>query len=113
LTAYFTIGARQALSPGFFEGQKKLKNVEIMGKKLLLLMFGAIVLFISIYGCRSMAVQMSDGKKLYRAKCSSCHNIIEPNCHNRQTWYKYVDEYGKKMTIEEKRLVLQYLVGSD
>ena len=93
--------------------QKNLKNVEIMGKKSLLLLFGAIVLFTSIHGCLSMAVQMSDGEKLYRAKCSSCHNIIEPGRHNNETWQKYVDEYGRKMTIEEKQLVLQYLVGSD
>jgi len=84
-----------------------------MGKKSLLLLFGSIGLFMSIHGCQSMAVQMSDGERLYRAKCSSCHNIIEPSRHDRQTWQKYVDEYGRKMTIEEKRLVLQYLVGSD
>ncbi len=90
-----------------------MKNVEIIGKKLLLLLFGAIGLFTSIHGCRSMVVQMSDGEKLYRSKCSSCHNIIEPGRHNNETWKKYVDEYGEKMTIEEKQLVLQYLVVSD
>jgi cytochrome c5 len=84
-----------------------------MGKKFLLLMFGAVGLSISIHGCQSVAVQMSDGEMLYRAKCSSCHNIIEPNRYNNETWQKYVDEYGKKMTIEEKQLVLQYLAGSD
>jgi hypothetical protein len=84
-----------------------------MGKKFLLLLFGAVGLFISIHGCQSMAVQMSDGEKMYRTKCSSCHNIIEPGRHDRRTWGKYVDGYGRKMTIEEKRLVLQYLTGSD
>ena len=77
------------------------------------MLFGTIGLFILIHGCRIMAVQMSDGEKLYRAKCSSCHNIIEPDRHDRQTWDKYVDEYGRKMTIEEKQLVLDYLAGSD
>ncbi|MHC4535356.1 MAG: hypothetical protein ACYS6K_15505 [Planctomycetota bacterium] len=84
-----------------------------MGKKSLLLLFGAVGLFMSIHGCQSMAIQMSVGEKLYRAKCSSCHNIIEPSCHNNETWQKYVDEYGRKITIEEKQLVLEYLAGSD
>jgi len=63
-----------------------------------------------IDGCRSMMVEMSEGEKLYRSKCSSCHNIIEPNRHDEETWHKYVEEYGRKMTVDEKRLVLQYLV---
>ena len=55
-------------------------------------------------------VEMSEGEKLYRSKCSSCHNIIEPNRHKEETWQGYIEEYGKKMTVDEKRLVLQYLV---
>ncbi len=83
-----------------------------MVKKLSLWLLGAIGLLALIYGCRNMAVEMSYGKMLYHAKCSSCHNIIEPSRHDEEIWHKYVDEYGRKMTIEEKRLVLQYLVGS-
>ena len=56
---------------------------------------------------------MSYGEMLYHAKYSSCHSIIEPSRHDKETWEIYVDEYGKKMTIEEKRVVLQYLVGFD
>ena len=82
----------------------------IMVKKLLLLMLVAIVPLTLIHGCKSMAVQMSDGEKLYGSKCSSCHNIIEPSRHNKETWQKYVEEYGKKMTTEQKQLVLQYLL---
>jgi hypothetical protein len=95
------------------EGQYDFMNFEIISMKLLLVIFGAIGLFTLIYGCQSMAVQMSGGERLYRAKCSSCHNIIEPRCHDEETWHKYVEEYGKKMTAREKRLVLQYLVGYD
>ena len=86
---------------------EKFRKTAFESKKLLLLVFVAIGLFMLINGCRSMMMEMSDGEKLYRSKCSSCHNIIEPNLHDKETWQKYVEEYGKKMTIDEKRLVLQ------
>ncbi len=84
-----------------------------MEKKVSLWLLGAIGLLALIYGCQNMAVEMRYSKMLYHAKCSSCHNIIEPSSHDKETWEIYVDEYGKKMTTEEKRAVLQYLVGSD
>ena len=60
-----------------------------------------------------MVIQMSDGEKMYHAKCSLCHNVIEPRQHDEETWRKYVEEYGKKMKAVEKQLFLQYLVGYD
>ena len=90
-----------------------MNSIDIIGKKCLFLLLAAITLFTSIRGCQSMAIQMSSGEKLYRAKCSSCHNIIGPDRHDEETWRKYVNDYGEKMTIEEKQLVLRYLAGSD
>jgi hypothetical protein len=91
----------------------EFKKVAIMEMKLSLWLLGAIGLLALIYGCRNMAVEMRYSKMLYHAKCSSCHNIIEPSSHDKETWEIYVDEYGKKMTAEEKRTVLHYLVDSD
>jgi hypothetical protein len=101
------------LSPRIFEGRHYFKNVEIMFKRYLLLLVATTGLFVLIHGCQSMAISMSDGEKLYQAKCSSCHNVIEPRQHDEETWRRYVEEYGKKMKTEEKQLVLRYLVGSD
>ena len=84
-----------------------------MDKKLLLWLVGAVGLFALVYGCQNMAAEMSEGQALYHAKCSSCHNIIEPSRHDKETWDIYVSKYGQKMTGEEKGAVLQYLVGSD
>ncbi len=70
-------------------------------------------LFALIHGCHNMAVEMSDGEKMYRAKCSSCHNIIAPSFHDKEKWHRYIDKYGQKMTVAEKRAVLQYLVESE
>ncbi len=84
-----------------------------MDKKLLLWLVGAVGLFALVYGCQNMLAEMSEGQALYRAKCSSCHNIIEPSRHDKETWDIYVSKYGQKMTREEKRAVLQYLADSD
>ncbi len=83
-----------------------------MKKKLLLWLFGTIGLFMLVYGCGNMAVEMSEGEILYRAKCSSCHNIIAPGHHDKEKWRIYIDKYGQKMTSEEKQTVLQYLLES-
>ena len=66
---------------------------------------------IFVYGCAMMAKPMSDGQVLYRSKCSSCHNIIAPSRYDKEDWQLYLDKYGQKMTDEEKRAVLEYLVG--
>jgi len=66
---------------------------------------------IFVYGCAKMAKQMSSGEVLYRSKCSSCHNVIAPSSYGREDWGRYIDKYGQKMTDEEKRAVLGYLVG--
>ena len=84
-----------------------------MGKKLFFWFVGMASLIMLVYGCQNMAVQMSNGEKLYRAKCSSCHRVIEPVEHGEEEWRQYVDKYGKKMTDEEKRIVLGYLVAAD
>ncbi|MHC4642275.1 MAG: c-type cytochrome [Planctomycetota bacterium] len=84
-----------------------------MGKKLFFWFVGIAGPFMLVYGCQNMAVQMSGGEKLYRAKCSSCHSVIAPGNHDEEQWCLYVDKYGKKMTDEEKRIVLEYLVAVD
>ena len=83
-----------------------------LSKKLLLWFFGTGTLFTLIYGCHNMAKEMSDGEILYRAKCSSCHNIIEPGHCDKEKWLRYIDKYGQQLTTEERQMVLQYLVNS-
>ncbi len=71
-----------------------------------------MALFMLVYGCQNMAVKMSDGEMLYKAKCSSCHNIIAPSRFNRDIWLRYIEKFGGKMTDEEKLVVLRYLEDS-
>jgi hypothetical protein len=90
-----------------------LEASAIMDKKLLFLLFGTVGLLVLVYGCQEMAVKMSGGEMLYRAKCSSCHKLIAPWRFEKEKRHRYVDKYGKKMTDEEKRVVLEYLGDSD
>lgn len=54
---------------------------------------------------------MNGGEVLYRRNCSSCHALIEPDRFNREEWNTYVKKYGKKLNLEEKGLLLDYLTG--
>lgn len=88
------------------------KAGELMAKKKLLVwLLVSAGLFGLICGCYNGSVDINDGGTLYRAKCSSCHNIIAPSSHNKEQWYLYVNKYGKKMTEHEKQAVLDYLAG--
>ncbi len=85
-----------------------------MKKKLLVcLFFGVAGLFILIESCHNIATEFSAGEVLYRAKCSSCHNIIKPRSFNEEKWRLHIDKYGEKMTEEEKQTVLKHLISSD
>ncbi|UCG57177.1 MAG: hypothetical protein JSU70_20210 [Phycisphaerales bacterium] len=82
-----------------------------MKKNILISLLLVTGLFLFVNSCGQMMTDMTDAERLYRAKCSSCHAIIEPNRHDEETWRLYVDRYGKKMTDEQKQTVLQHLTG--
>ena len=54
---------------------------------------------------------MNEGKALYHNNCSSCHALIEPGQFDGEKWNTYVKKYGKKLTLAEKELLLDYLTG--
>ena len=53
--------------------------------------------------------KIKKGEILYRNYCSSCHALIEPARFSQKKWNMYVEKYGKKLTLEEKNLLLDYL----
>ena len=69
--------------------------------------------YIFICGCSSPANPVDpaelSAKRLYSAKCASCHNLLPPEDYTYQEWRYYVDKYGKKMSDLEKQQVLNYL----
>lgn len=62
-------------------------------------------------GCFGPGLQMSEGQRLYHAKCSSCHNLVEPERFDYQQWRSYIDKYGDELIADEKRVILDYLAG--
>ena len=57
---------------------------------------------------------MSEGERLYRAKCTSCHRIYEPG--ERKDWPAVLDkmEAEKKVHLspEDRAEILGFLQGS-
>jgi len=58
---------------------------------------------------------MSDGQRLYLAKCTSCHAAYEPARFSAQKWRENVGEMegAKKVQLsrEERAEILKYLTG--
>ncbi len=81
-------------------------------KKLLIGLLASIGLFVAAYGCHDMARDMEPGAVLYSRKCASCHNLIELGRFDKETWRRYIEKYGQKLTIEEKQRLVYYLAGS-
>jgi mono/diheme cytochrome c family protein len=73
-----------------------------------------LLLAVACAGGQSRA-PMSDGEKLYRAKCTACHRVYRPEEQTAEQWGKTVDkmEALKKVTLsrEERAQILQYLSG--
>lgn len=57
--------------------------------------------------------QLQSARKLYAAKCSSCHNLHLPNEYTVMQWPKILDKMQPKakITDEEKKLLLAYLTS--
>lgn len=57
--------------------------------------------------------QLLAGRKLYVDHCGSCHNLHLPKEYNEEGWQKQLNEMQvkAKITDEEKKLILKYLIS--
>lgn len=87
----------------------KFKSLALVGGMMAIL----LQLYMLICGCSSPPPQShltsNPNKRLYSAKCGSCHRLLPPQDYSAETWVHYVDKYGKQMTDQEKQQVLNYL----
>ncbi len=74
---------------------------------------GVVLILALMQGCASVTAGMSEGERLYRANCASCHRLIRPEEHEAVLWRHYVDEYGSKLDEEKKRRILEFLAGAE
>jgi cytochrome c5 len=51
------------------------------------------------------------GHRLYQAKCSMCHELVDPGAFSKQEWPRLLDKYGERARLrpDDKRSILAYL----
>lgn len=68
---------------------------------------------IGLVGCAATEKQtkptMSQGESLYRANCSLCHRVYSPEQYTFEKLGKYVNKYGRGLTVYQRQGLLQYL----
>ena len=78
------------------------------------LLAAAAVLGAAACGAGKPRAPMSDGERLYAAKCTSCHSY-EPHDYKPGQWRTAVAEmeHEKKVTLspEQRELILAFLAG--
>ncbi|NUO19512.1 cytochrome c [bacterium] len=70
-------------------------------------------------GCAAKEIKpsapLSDGERLYRANCASCHSLRKASDFTDDEWPIYVERYGAKLhlTAEQRALILNHLKTSN
>lgn len=75
---------------------------------------GALFIILTILAFSSVAFAakkspMTEGERLYRRKCASCHRLLPPKKYSDEKWEEYVIKYGKKIKEQDKQKILEYL----
>ncbi|MEW6456124.1 MAG: hypothetical protein AB1410_05335 [Acidobacteriota bacterium] len=70
-----------------------------------------LILMILLFSCASVVpkTRMSEGEKLYRSKCTVCHNLVPPSKFSFEKWNEYIEKYGKELNQLEKEFIINYL----
>lgn len=79
------------------------------GTSVLYLGAAAVGLIFLVHGCQTMATSMSRDERLYRAKCSSCHQPVAPETRTPDRWHELLQHHGPKLTEAERAAILRYL----
>ena len=80
--------------------------------------FVPILLFMLILAClpaKRSNYDMTDGKRLFRAKCRSCHTLPNPRKYTDRQWNELVFHYGERINLseEQKIMIVQYLIENN
>lgn len=81
-----------------------------VGKAILCLGAAAAGWIVWASGCRTMmGPPMGEDGRLYRAKCSSCHQPVDPGALTPDEWRARLEHHGPKLTDAERAAILTYL----
>lgn len=58
---------------------------------------------------------MSEGERLYRGNCASCHALRNPRNYTDGEWEVYLRKYGEKIELDsaEQSKILGYLQAAN
>jgi len=82
------------------------KNI---GKTILRFGTALVGLIVWTSGCQMTGTPMGEGERLYRAKCSSCHQPVDPETRTANQWRARLGHHGPKLTDAERATMLTYL----
>ncbi len=59
--------------------------------------------------------KISEGERLYRANCRSCHTLRDPASHTDEQWPGLVHRYGDRIHLspESQQKILDYLLRAN
>jgi len=78
-----------------------------------------IALGLLLGGCAAQhprpAREFSEGERLYRANCASCHALRNPQSHTDEEWIGYVEKYSAKLNLNDgtRGKILAHLQASN
>ncbi len=86
---------------------------------MILRIFSATVL-LAVLGCAAnngyrKSENMTEGERLYRSNCASCHALRKPADYTDDQWSTYVAKYGAKLNLSagNQKQILDYLQESN
>lgn len=79
-----------------------------------------VITLIALLGCAAnngyrKLENMTEGERLYRANCVSCHALRNPADYTDDQWAAYVAKYGEKLnlSLDKQDKILNHLQTSN
>ena len=73
-----------------------------------------------VVGCAATAERLGDrpiseGEKLYRANCRSCHTLRNPGRYTDEQWPPLVERYAGRINLSEEsqQRIIEYLLSAN
>lgn len=75
-------------------------------RMLILLLGGFAVLAITCGPRDEHAETQTEGERLFRANCQTCHRLPDPKSKSDADWPHFVQRYGERARLSESQIAL-------